>query len=46
LSAFPSVIQALNHGCLRISRELGYVGDQAVDIDAFDQTRYEEAVSW
>ena len=45
-SAFPSVIQALNHGCLRISRELGYVGDQAVNIDAFDQTRYEEAVSW
>lgn len=44
-SEIPALIQALSHSCLRISRELGYVGDQAVNIAAFDESRYETALS-
>ena len=40
----PSLIQALNHGCLRISRELGYLGEANIDLSAFEENRYQEAV--
>jgi len=43
-SDIPSLIQALNHGCLRISRELGYLGDASIDMSEFDENRYREAV--
>ncbi len=38
----PSLIQALSHSCLRISRELGYLGEKSVDMGAFDESRYRE----
>jgi IclR family transcriptional regulator, KDG regulon repressor len=41
----PALIQALSHSCLRISRDLGYVGDGVVNVGAFDESRYEVAVS-
>ena len=37
----PALIHSLSHGCLRISRELGYVGDTHVNIEGFDANRYE-----
>jgi len=33
------LIQALNHGSLRISRELGFVGEANVNLEAFDAKR-------
>jgi IclR family KDG regulon transcriptional repressor len=38
-SELPTLIQALNHGSLRISRELGFVGEANVDLEAFDAKR-------
>jgi IclR family acetate operon transcriptional repressor len=32
----PALIQALGHGSLRISRELGYLGEANVNLQAFD----------
>ena len=43
-SEVPTLLQALSHGCLRISRELGYLGDAGLDVSAFDEDRYREAV--
>lgn len=34
-------IQTLSHGCLRISRELGYRGEVPVNLDVLSQTRYQ-----
>jgi DNA-binding IclR family transcriptional regulator len=34
-SELPALIQALSHGSLRISRELGYVGEANVNLEAF-----------
>jgi DNA-binding IclR family transcriptional regulator len=45
LNEIPALLQALSHGCLRISRDLGYVGDGVVNVGAFDESRYEVAVS-
>jgi DNA-binding IclR family transcriptional regulator len=39
-SEVPSVVQALSHGSLRISRELGFVGESTVNLEGFDGTRY------
>jgi len=41
----PALLQALSHSCLRISRDLGYVGDGVINVGAFDESRYEAAVS-
>jgi DNA-binding IclR family transcriptional regulator len=38
-SGLPTHIQALSHGSLRISRELGFVGEANVNLDAFDGKR-------
>jgi DNA-binding IclR family transcriptional regulator len=38
-SELPTLIQALNHGSLRISRELGFVGEANVNLEAFDAKR-------
>jgi DNA-binding IclR family transcriptional regulator len=38
-SELPTLIQALNHGSLRISRELGFVGEANVNLEAFDEKR-------
>jgi DNA-binding IclR family transcriptional regulator len=38
-SELPALIQALNHGSLRISRELGFVGEANVNLEAFDGKR-------
>ena len=38
-SELPTLIQALNHGSLRISRELGFVGEATVNLEAFDEKR-------
>jgi IclR family KDG regulon transcriptional repressor len=38
-SELPTLIQALNHGSLRISRELGFVGEANVNLEAFDEQR-------
>jgi IclR family transcriptional regulator, KDG regulon repressor len=35
----PTLIQALSHGSLRISRELGYVGEANVNLEAFAAKR-------
>ena len=35
----PTLIQALSHGSLRISRELGFVGEANVNLEAFDGKR-------
>ena len=40
-SELPALIQALNHGSLRISRELGFVGEANVNLEAFDEKRYQ-----
>jgi DNA-binding IclR family transcriptional regulator len=39
-SEMPVLIQALSHGSLRISRELGFLGEANVNLDAFDATRH------
>ena len=39
-SELPTLIQALSHGSLRISRELGYLGETNVNLEAFDGERY------
>ena len=38
-SKLPTLIQALSHASLRISRELGFVGEANVNLDAFDAKR-------
>jgi DNA-binding IclR family transcriptional regulator len=38
-SELPMLIQALNHGSLRISRELGFVGEANVNLEALDAKR-------
>src|SRR5712671_6025201 len=38
-SELPTLIQALSHGSLRISRELGFVGEANVNLEAFDGKR-------
>ena len=35
----PTLIQALSRGSLRISRELGFVGEANVNLEAFDEKR-------
>src|ERR1700677_4110194 len=40
-SELPPLIHALSHGSLRISRELGYLGEANVNLEAFDGTRYQ-----
>jgi DNA-binding IclR family transcriptional regulator len=40
-SELPTLIQALSHGSLRISRELGYPGEANVNLEAFDGTRHQ-----
>ena len=42
-SELPALIQALNHGSLRVSRELGYVGEANVNLEAFDRERYQSS---
>jgi DNA-binding IclR family transcriptional regulator len=39
-SEVPTFIQALSHGCLRISRELGYLGEANVNLEALDGKRH------
>jgi hypothetical protein len=38
-SELPKLIQALSRGSLRISRELGFVGEANVNLEAFDEKR-------
>ena len=38
-SELPTLIQALSRGSLRISRELGFVGEANVNLEAFDAKR-------
>jgi IclR family KDG regulon transcriptional repressor len=40
-SELPTVVQALSHGSLRISRELGYLGEANVNPEALDEKRYQ-----
>ena len=42
-SELPVLIQALNHGSLRISRELGFVGEATVNLEAFDEEHSESS---
>jgi IclR family transcriptional regulator, KDG regulon repressor len=42
-SEVPTLIQALSHGSLRISRELGYLGEANVNLEAFDGTRFQSS---
>jgi DNA-binding IclR family transcriptional regulator len=42
-SELPTLIQALSHGSLRISRELGYLGEANVDLQVFDGKRYQSS---
>jgi IclR family KDG regulon transcriptional repressor len=42
-SELPALIQALNHGSLRISRELGFVGEANVNLEAFDGKRFQSS---
>jgi DNA-binding IclR family transcriptional regulator len=42
-SELPTLIQALNHGSLRISRELGFVGEANVNLEAFDAKRFQSS---
>jgi DNA-binding IclR family transcriptional regulator len=42
-SELPTLIQALSHGSLRISRELGFVGESSVNLEAFDGKRYQSS---
>ena len=44
-SELPALIQALNHGSLRISRELGFVGEANVNLEAFDGKRSQSSVT-
>ena len=44
-SELPALIQALSHGSLRISRELGYLGETNVNLQAFDEKRYQSSGS-
>ena len=44
-SELPTLIQALNHGSLRISRELGFVGEANVNLEAFDGKRSQSSVT-
>jgi DNA-binding IclR family transcriptional regulator len=39
-SELPALIQALSHGSLRISRELGFLGEATLNLEAFDEKRY------
>jgi DNA-binding IclR family transcriptional regulator len=43
-SELPTLIQALSHGSLRISRELGYLGEANVNLEAFDGTRHQSTL--
>ena len=36
-SELPGLIQVLSHGSLRISRELGYLGEANANLEAFAQ---------
>src|SRR5258707_10370310 len=38
-SELPTLIQALSHGSLRISRELGFLGETTLNLEAFDEKR-------
>jgi IclR family transcriptional regulator, KDG regulon repressor len=38
-SELPALIQALSHGSLRISRELGFVGEATVNLEALGEKR-------
>jgi DNA-binding IclR family transcriptional regulator len=40
-SELPALIQALSNGSLRISRELGFLGEANVTLNAFDEKRYQ-----
>jgi DNA-binding IclR family transcriptional regulator len=40
-SELPPLIQALSQATLRISRELGYLGDGNVNLEAFDEKRHQ-----
>jgi DNA-binding IclR family transcriptional regulator len=40
-SELPPLIQTLSHGSLRISRELGFLGEAQVNLEAFDEKRYQ-----
>jgi DNA-binding IclR family transcriptional regulator len=40
-SELPPLIQALSQASLRISRELGYLGEAGVNLEAFDGKRYQ-----
>jgi IclR family transcriptional regulator, KDG regulon repressor len=42
-SELPALIQALSHGSLRISRELGYLGDASLNLAAFEERRQSSA---
>src|SRR3984893_8207401 len=44
-SELPMLIQALNHGSLRISRELGFDGETNVNLAAFDGKRSQSSVT-
>jgi len=39
-SELPGLIQALSHGSLRVSRELGFLGEATLNLEAFDEKRY------
>jgi IclR family KDG regulon transcriptional repressor len=39
----PTLIQALSRGSLRISRELGFVGEANVNLEAFDAKRFQSS---
>jgi IclR family transcriptional regulator, KDG regulon repressor len=39
-SELPVLIQALSHASLRISRELGFLGEATLNLEAFDEKRY------
>jgi IclR family KDG regulon transcriptional repressor len=38
-SELPMLIQALSHASLRVSRELGYLGEANLNLEAFDEKR-------
>jgi DNA-binding IclR family transcriptional regulator len=40
-SELPTLIQALSNGSLRISRELGFLGETNVNLDVLDEKRYQ-----
>jgi hypothetical protein len=41
-SELPAVIQTLSQGSLRISRELGYLGETNVNLEALAERRHHE----